>query len=274
MPDRETIDDYERLSPHEKQARLRNSESAPFLEKLKYDALPRSNYAYGTYHAALQARALALPRISVIEFGVAGGNGLVELENVAFAVERETGVAVDVYGFDTGEGMPKPVDYRDMPYVWQPGFFKMDVGALKARLRKATLVLGNVAATIPQFLERTQPAPIGFASIDLDYYSSTVEALRVFESDQPRFYLPRIFMYLDDIIGDDFELHSDLTGELLAVKEFGERHAKRKIGKINCLRYKRMLWSPWVEQMFVLHLFDHPQYCTYVNPKQNWEAPL
>jgi hypothetical protein len=274
MRDREAIRDYELLSPHEKQDLLRSSDGAPFLEKLKYDALPRPNYAYGTYHAALQARALALPRISVIEFGVAGGNGLVELESVAFAVERETGVEIDVYGFDTGEGMPMPVDHRDMPYVWQPGFFKMDVAALEARLRKAKLVLGNVSTTVPQFLERTRPAPIGFASIDLDYYSSTVEALRIFENRDPSTYLPRIFLYLDDIIGDDWELHSEFAGELLAVKEFSERHTQRKIGKINCLRYKRMLWSPWVEQMFVLHLFDHPKYCTYVNPKQNWQAPL
>lgn len=36
----------------------------------------RPNYAYCTYHAADLARRLGIPRISVIEFGVAGGNGL------------------------------------------------------------------------------------------------------------------------------------------------------------------------------------------------------
>lgn len=274
MPEPDTTDDYERLTPHEKQAVLRESPTASFLEKLTYDALPRANYAYATYHAALQARALGLPRVSVAEFGVAGGNGLVELENVAFAVQAETGIEVDVYGFDTAEGMPKAVDYRDMPYVWQPGFFKMDVEALRARLRKAKLVLGDVRATISDFLESERPAPLGFASIDLDYHSSTVAALSLFERDDMQHYLPRVFMYLDDIIGDDWELHSEFTGELCAVKEFNERHAMRKISKINCLRYKRMLLSPWVEQMYVLHLFDHPQYCTYVNPKRDWQAPL
>ncbi len=269
-----TPDEYERLSPHEKQAILRKSPTASFLEKLRYDALPRPNYAYATYHAALQAKALGLARISVMEFGVAGGNGLVELENVAFAVQAETGVEVDVYGFDTGRGMPAAVDHRDMPYVWQPGFFEMDVAALRGRLRKAKLVLGDVRTTVPDFLASEQPARIGFASVDLDYYSSTVAALRLFEADAMDRYLPRIFIYLDDIIGDDWELHSEFTGELCAVREFNEQHTLRKIGKINCLRYKRMLWSPWVEQMYVLHLFDHPLYNTYVNPKRDWQAPL
>ncbi len=257
---------------HSKQAALFSSKDAHFTEKLRYDALPRANYAYGTYYAALQARALNIPKISTIEFGVAGGSGLVELENIAFEVEKETGVVVDVYGFDTGSGMPQPKDYRDMPYVWQPGFFKMDVAALQARLKKAQLVLGDVEETIGEFVKE-KPAPIGFISFDLDYYYSTVEALKLCEQDS-EFFLPRVYCYLDDIIGDDFEIHNHFTGELLAIDEFNQRHEKRKIDKINALRYKRMLWSPWVEQMYVFHIFDHPHYCTYVNPKQNWEAPL
>ena len=257
---------------HSKQSLLFHSDSVSFTEKLQYDALPRANYAYGTYYAALQAKALNIPKISVIEFGVAGGSGLVELENMAFAVEKETGVIVDVYGFDTGSGMPQAKDYRDMPYVWQPGFFKMDVEALQARLKKAQLILGDVEQTVQEFIKE-KPAPIGFISFDLDYYYSTVEALKLCDQDDS-FFLPRVYCYLDDIIGDDFEIHSHFTGELLAIDEFNQRHEKRKIAKINAFRYKRMLWSPWVEQMYVFHIFDHPNYCSYVNPKHVWEAPL
>ncbi|MBV8815423.1 MAG: hypothetical protein JO271_13110, partial [Verrucomicrobia bacterium] len=93
----------------------------PFEQRLRWDLFKRPDYAYGVYQAALQARALGIPRICAIEFGVAGGNGLLALEDVADQVTKHVGVGVDTYGFDTGTGMPAPVDYRDMPYLWQPG---------------------------------------------------------------------------------------------------------------------------------------------------------
>lgn len=77
----------------------------PFSVKLEWEALPRAHYGYGTYQAALQAKALKMTRMSVIEFGVAGGNGLVELENVARAISQEVGIQIDVYGFDAGGGL-------------------------------------------------------------------------------------------------------------------------------------------------------------------------
>jgi hypothetical protein len=43
--------------------------------------------------------------ISVFEFGVAGGNGLVALQNYAEIIEQQTGVKMRVFGFDTGHGL-------------------------------------------------------------------------------------------------------------------------------------------------------------------------
>jgi hypothetical protein len=57
------------------------------------------------------------------------------------------GVRVDVAGFDLGTGMPTPVDYRDVPYVWQPGFFSMDEDQLRARLKSAQLHIGDMTQT-------------------------------------------------------------------------------------------------------------------------------
>jgi hypothetical protein len=48
------------------------------------------------------AKALGIKRVSVIEFGVAGGNGLVALDRIAEKVEQALGIDIDVYGFDTG----------------------------------------------------------------------------------------------------------------------------------------------------------------------------
>ena len=56
-------------------------------------------------------------------------------------------------------------------------------------------------------------------SFDVDYYSSTVDLLRIFDAHE-EFLLPRVYCYLDDIIGDDWEIHCEYVGELLAIKEF------------------------------------------------------
>ena len=59
-------------------------------------------YTWGVLQAAHLAATLGIRRISVIEFGVAGGNGLVALERASERAEAESGVQIDVHGFDTG----------------------------------------------------------------------------------------------------------------------------------------------------------------------------
>jgi hypothetical protein len=245
----------------------------PFLEGLKWDKLERMSYAYGLYQAALQAKALGIPAISAVEFGVAGGNGLVALEKYAEEVEKETSVRCHVFGFDMGEGLPAPVDYRDMPYIWQPGFFRMDVELLKLRLHRAELILGDVAKTIPEFASRADLPPLGFVSFDLDFYWSTMEALRLFEQTPDRL-LPRVFCYFDDTIGDDWELHSPFAGELLAINDFIQKHPSRKLAPIHGLRHKRRRPAMWNDMMFVMHCFDHPRYNDHLEAKRDWQLPL
>jgi len=255
-----------------KQFQIHRSKTASFKERLDYETLTRCHYAYGTYYAALQAKALNISKISVIEFGVAGGNGLIELEKIATEVTKEVGVEIAIYGFDAATGMPKPIDYRDCPYMWQPEFFKMDIDLLKSKLKFSELVLGNVANTIGQFIQEKKPAPIGFISFDLDYYSSTLEAFKLLEQSN-EFFLPRVFCYFDDCIGDDWIIHSEFAGELLAIKEFNEKQPTRKIAKIEGLRYKRIFEAYWNEVMYCFHLFDHPLYNQYIYPAENLELP-
>ena len=66
----------------------------------------RPQYAWGAVFAAAQARALGYTEVSLIEFGVAGGRGLLALEDIADVVSSMTGVRSCVYGFDTGSGLP------------------------------------------------------------------------------------------------------------------------------------------------------------------------
>ena len=231
-----------------------------YAQKLNYHSIDRPAYGYCLLQAALLAKKLGHRRISAVEFGVAGGNGLVALEEHALLVERETGVGVAVYGFDSGTGMPPPQDHRDLPYMWQQGYFAMDVPRLKARLRFAELFLGRVEETLPAFCRGEDRPPIGFISFDLDYYSSTVAALSIFDGG-PGFLLPRVTCYFDDIVGDIEWAYNEFSGELLAIKEFNDAHAHIKIAPVRGLRFSRnRIPRLWHEQVFVAHLFAHPDY--------------
>lgn len=229
--------------------------------RVRFGIWPRAYYAYGCYHAADQAKRLGLPGITVIELGVAGGNGLIALESSAAEIAREFGLAIDVVGFDSGEGMPAPVDYRDLPHVWQQGFYKMDPEKLKARLNGAQLCLGDIRETIPVWLQQHCRYPIGFIAFDLDYYSSTMNAFRLFDSSPDHLRLPRVYCYFDDMLWPEHACHNEYTGELLAIRDFNEASAHRKIARINMLRYTLPHDDPWGQQMFVMHDFQHPLYC-------------
>lgn len=105
----------------------------------RWGAVDRPHYLAGVLAAADLARQENIPEISVMEFGVAGGNGLVALQSYAESVEAETSVKVRVFGFDTGEGLPELCgDYRDHPDQWRISDYKMDVARLSKRLTSRT----------------------------------------------------------------------------------------------------------------------------------------
>ncbi len=230
------------------------------LEHLMRDKGCRSKpgYIWGVLQGAALGKVLGMQRVSVIEFGVAGGAGLLSLERIAERAEELIGIEIEVYGFDTGCGLPKPHDYRDCPNLWLDGQFPMDQEALKLRLRRAALQLGDVKETLPRYLN-DRHAPVAFISIDLDYYSSTREALKLFEASHDKL-LPRVICYFDDIIGLTY---SEYNGEKLAIVEFNAEHAMRKISPMYGLKHfvpLRHRNRDWPDLMYFAHLFDHPLY--------------
>lgn len=239
---------------------LKNSKIGNLSDRIQ--SFERPNYAYCVYHAADLARKLGHKSVSVIEFGVAGGNGLILLEKYAREIADELGIEIQVYGFDNGCGLPPPHDYRDLPYHWEEGFFSMDEEALRHRLSSAQLVIGDVAETVETFFEKCRPAPIGAVLHDLDYYSSTVAALRLFNGPE-KFRLPRIYCYLDDIIGGEVELYNDFTGVRLAVKEFNEAGSVKISPAYHLVA--RSHSKPWYHQIFTVHDFKHFEYCKFVS---------
>ena len=220
---------------------------------------PRPQYTWSLIHAGLVARRLGVPAISAVELGVAGGSGLVAMERAAAQVAAELGVAIEVHGFDTGSGLPEPVDHRDAPYLISSGDFTMDEAALRARLDRAQLHLGPVAQTIPRFLQAGHP-PVGFAAFDLDYYSSTRDALALVAGPVDRL-LPRFLAYFDDVLGYPW---GHLNGPRPAIVEFNQQHGEtRVVDELLGLRFmvpQTEFQSRWPEAMFLVHVLDHPRY--------------
>ena len=148
-------------------------------KKIAFDLIPRKPYAYGIIQSADYALEQGIDTISILEFGVAYGGGLLNLIKVAKMVTQETGVQFKIYGFDTGQGMTPPLDYRDHPNIWYEGDFPMEFEKLSAALpENASLILGDVKETVEDFIDNLSLSePIGFISVDLDYYSSSKNAL-------------------------------------------------------------------------------------------------
>ncbi len=248
--------------------RLASITKMPVEFIVKAQATPRPHYAYCMYNAALLAKRLGLSRISALEFGVAGGNGLAYMCAFARTVEADIGIAIDCYGFDTGQGMPDPEGAADLPYWFQAAQYKMDQEALKKRLPDAKLIIGNVNDTIDRFVDEYNPAPIGAIFNDVDYYSSTRDSFRLFDAadKNPDAFLPRIFMYFDDIIGTEWEMYGLEHGQLKAIADFNASHPDKKIHlNQNLLRDTHLRHR---FQIYYGHLFNHPRYEAYIGDAQ------
>jgi hypothetical protein len=237
-----------------------------YRDRLALCAVERPHYGHCIFEAARLAARLNYPKISVIEFGCGGGNGLVNAEMHISEISKIFPVEVQLYGFDTGEGLPDAKDYRDFPFYFKSGLYDMDLKNLKSKLTKAKLVIGDVKDTCKTFFHDYDPAPIGCIFYDLDFYSSTSEALSLFDADAVHF-LPRIFMYFDDIIGGNTWVISEFAGELLAIEEFNRRHSFKKIA---ANRYMPVAYPDqwWAHEMYVYHDFQHPKYNVFVGDEE------
>ena len=194
---------------------------------------------------------LGKKHVTVIELGVANGNGLITMITFAEWAKQELDIQMDIYGFDTGTGMPPPMDYRDHPELWKNGDFACDVNELLEKIDgQAQLIIGDVKDTIPKFCETLAAStthPIAFISLDLDYYSSTKDAMPLLEM-APEKYLPGVGLHVDDI--NTQLMYNPWCGESLAIQEFNEKHSMRKIHE------KSDLYN--LQNYHMLHVFDHP----------------
>lgn len=228
---------------------------------IEFNLTERPHYLYCVYHAAILAQRLGLKKISIIEFGVAGGNGIVFLESFVKKIIAETGVEIEIYGFDLGEGLCEPNDHRDLPYWFKKDLYKMDDIALNAKIKYTKLIIGDVKYTIKDFFKKNNPAPIGAILNDLDYYSSTINSFQIFTTSEDKFYLPRIFCYFDDVIGTENEMYGKNNGQLLAIEEFNKNNIHLKINLNQNLLVKNV---PYKFQIYYFHKYNHKDYNKYL----------
>lgn len=247
---------YQREAPESPLTRYPNRLFARLVSEVRH---PRAHYVWGVMQAARLAAVLEMRRISVVEFGVAGGNGLMALEETADRVAAVYGVDIEVHGFDMGTGLPAPTDARDMPNLFAEGDYPMNPEQLRARLRHARLWLGPVRQTAGQFTRSPAP-PVAFIAFDLDLYSSTMDAFDVLAAAPERL-LPRVHCYFDDIMGLTY---GDCNGERLAISDFNTSHTPRRaISPIYGLKYfvpPAYAARAWTEKFYLAHVFDHSRY--------------
>jgi hypothetical protein len=237
--------------------RARVQRGGDFRQKESFGLIPRANYAYGMLRAADLARFLGKKAVTVCEFGVATGDGLMNMVELAGIIRQETGVEIRVVGLDTGEGLPTIVDYRDHPELWSEGDFAMtNKDELKKRVGgRAELIFGDIKDTVDGFRNSLdESAPLGFVSIDVDIYSGTKSALQALLGRAEQ-YTPAISVYCDDV---RFFFANRWCGELRAIDEFNEENEMRKIDLDHSLPGSRQTpHESWYKSMFVCHILDH-----------------
>ncbi|MDR3476808.1 MAG: hypothetical protein P4M14_02105 [Gammaproteobacteria bacterium] len=209
----------------------------------------RQHYALSLAHGVQQAIHCGYDKIVAIELGVAAGNGLLELCQSAHFFREYFGIDIKVYGLDGASGLPEVADYRDHPELWTAGDYNMgDPSILRKKLPHfAELIIGDVGETVVEVLDKIGDAKIGFVSVDLDYYSSTKRAMRLFSDPNPEKYLPALPVYFDDM--DSLITLNEWCGEAAVINEFNTEHQYRKIDR-----------KPYfnIPHFHVCHVLDHP----------------
>jgi hypothetical protein len=221
-----------------------------------FDAVRYPSYAVGLQSACKYAKLAGSTGFTAIEFGVAGGNGLVELSTYAAQLSKSQGLKIKVVGFDAGSGLPTSLDRRDVPWAWNPGDFPSDVARLRCVLPPdSELVVGRIQETLPKWLQETLELPIGFVSVDVDLYSSTAAICEVMGRVDVASLLPFVSFYFDDAL---HFLTPRCTGELAAVSEFNNRTSDRQFDRDDWLAEERPFGERlWLKRMYSLCCFDH-----------------
>ena len=219
----------------------------------------RPHYETMLYESCLEAKKLGYDEVSILELGVAAGNGIVSLEKYKKKYQKILDIKINIFGFDTGEGLPESNDKRDLLFFYAKGQYKIDKDEL-SKVTESKIYYGDINDTIHEFI-KSNPKNIICIIFDMDYYSSTKNFLNQMSKLENNL-TPRVTCYFDDVFPDKHYVNEH-NGVLLAIKEFNNESSDIKIGKsldsINDFRFPLGR-----DKIFLLHNFNHKDYNKYV----------
>lgn len=238
-----------------------NLNEKKYFDLISHGIIPRPQYALGLFLSASLASQIGYKKISAIEFGCWEFEGLVDLEHYATEIEKIFEVEIEIYGFEGGEGLPPPADYKDRLYQFSKGEMR-STSIHKNKLKKSKIIYGDFKHTVPQFINTKTFAPIASLFNDADYFSSTKISLEILRQENK---LPKVFLYFDDL-----NFSSSCTGELGAINDFNKLN-ETKIDVIpEFAETLAMYWRKWAflgKRFYIHHDFNHDKYDQrYVNP--------
>jgi len=223
----------------------------------------RPHYETLMFETAKNAIKLGYNEISIIELGVAGGNGIKSLIKYKRKIESVIDIKINIIGFDSGSGLPNVDDKKDLPFFWKKGdYTNKNLNELEKKDSNVKIFEGNIENTINDFILKNKNK-IGLILFDLDLYTSTKIFLnKIKYLSEKNLLLPRVFCYFDDLFIADYHL-DDTNGEPLAIKEFNDQHEDLKLGKtfdhINDFKF------PLAKgQIYTLHDFSNSDYDKYI----------
>lgn len=97
---------------------------------------------------------------------------------------------------------------------------------------------------------------MGFASIDVDIYTSSKSALKLIADASSEYLLPTVGLHFDDVWSEWG--YNRFSGELLSIEEINDEHELRKIDRDRYVDYWHGGFTPWHDAMYMLHALDHP----------------
>ena len=219
----------------------------------------KPHYESILYEACLEAKKLKINQVSVIELGVAGGNGIVSLEKYKRKIEKVLDISINIYGFDTGSGLPESVKDEDLPFFWKSNMYKIDRDALEKRIN-SKIFYGDVKNTVDDFI-KINKNNICCIFFDLDLYTSTINFLNQIPKIKDHL-LPRVLCYFDDVYV--FENYiNQFNGVFKAIDEFNKNFSEFKLG-CSVDHFKDFKFPLAKTSIYTLHCFKHHLYKKYI----------
>jgi len=228
----------------------------------------KPHYESILYEGCLEAKKLGIKKVSALELGVAGGNGMVSLEKYKKKIQKVLDIEIDIYGFDTGYGLPKTENVNeDLPFFWRSDLYKIDKEALEKKIN-SKIFFGDVKDTVDDFI-KTNKSKVSCIFFDLDLYTST----KNFVNQIPKLsdhLLPRVLCYFDDVYVPENYINQ-FNGVFKAIEEFNKSTEKFKLG-YSVDHHKNFKFPLAKSSIYTLHSFENELYKKYIS--ENIESDL